>query len=175
MVTITDSNQCDSSSNLLSVIPKPLPQKPIVTLSSGKLFSTVANSYQWYLDNLLLQGATNRSLLPVQSGNYLVAIDSTNGCKNQSNAFNYIFNYVNDAPAKNLIEVYPNPVSGILMITATTPMHIELADLTSRVVYSDKNLNTSHSIDFSLLPAGTYFLMLYDSDGNIIRKKISRY
>lgn len=53
-----------------------------VTINAGVLTGTPTNlyTYQWYLNNVLIQGATNYSLNVTQSGNYAVVVTTTAGC-----------------------------------------------------------------------------------------------
>lgn len=83
-VSITNSNGCVGiSSAIVTVNPKP--SKPTITQNGNLLSSTPAFSYQWYLDGILIAGATNQTLNFTASGALMVKIFSPTGCSETSN------------------------------------------------------------------------------------------
>ncbi len=63
----------------------------LITQSNDTLFSSLANSYQWYLNGQLLPGAISQLYVAMESGLYSVDIVDTNGCT--SSAY-FFFSYV---------------------------------------------------------------------------------
>ncbi|MFI5220826.1 MAG: PKD domain-containing protein [Bacteroidia bacterium] len=109
---VTDSHNCtDSVTKTITV--KPNPAQPIITaITKALLQSSVANSYQWYLNNFSIPGATSQTLSLGTNGTYNVKIDSTNGCSNTSNPFTALSVGVNEINTSDGIKIYPNPNNG---------------------------------------------------------------
>lgn len=87
---------------------------------------------------------------------------------------------LNIAPATVAInKMYPNPVTNKLIceldINSTT--QVEVMDLQGRVLYSNTiNANNSnavaHTIDFSTIPSGVYFVKVSSNDTQVIQKVV---
>ncbi len=57
----------------------------IINQNDTLICNTVGASYQWYINNNPIAGATNQSYVPTQPGNYLVMVTSYIGCAAFSN------------------------------------------------------------------------------------------
>jgi len=157
-VTGTDLNSCvNTESILITFIPTP---NPTITLTTGVLSIPVFTTMQWYLDGVLIPGATSASYTPTADGDYTVEVTDINGCLGTSTTFNYSTSgIVNETP--NAFQVYPNPFTNILTITTTSN---ELSDLTlfnaqGQQVFGMKNFNGGQ-LDLSNLANGIYHLRI---------------
>ncbi|HEX8514580.1 MAG TPA: PKD domain-containing protein [Bacteroidia bacterium] len=64
---------------------KPRLSIPVVTFNNGILTTTsVAPTYQWYRNNVVISGATSSSFTPTLDGTYKLVITNTNGCASTS-------------------------------------------------------------------------------------------
>jgi len=79
-----------------------------------------------------------------------------------------------DDPAKPMVQVYPNPVSGTLKIFGLKDAKVELFSTKGEQVILFSNFS-GNSIDVSLLPAGIYIMGITTKEGNVVRKKIIVY
>lgn len=71
--------------------------------------------------------------------------------------------------------VFPNPGDGIFEIKSEiNPALIEVHNLMGEKVYAATHLNNKNEIDISALPAGIYFLKLWNDEGIIGTTKIIR-
>ncbi|MDP4231488.1 MAG: hypothetical protein Q8916_13905, partial [Bacteroidota bacterium] len=87
-VLVTNSGGCSGSSSTISVTVYPLPSKPIITQVNDTLFcTTIASSYQWYLDGVLLPGETTARITIQKKGTYSITISDANGCSISSDPF----------------------------------------------------------------------------------------
>ncbi len=171
-----NKNSCLLSSNNLSITIKANPAKPTITaLSKSLLQSSVANSYQWYLNNSIISSATNQTLAITTNGNYSVKIDSTNGCGNLSNPFPASSVGVNEVFANDKIKVFPNPVSNSFYlensVSTTTIVEIKIYDVSGKIILS-KHQNISDEIDVSGLDGGMYFVVVGQDDKTFYSKFI---
>lgn len=56
------------------------PASPVITQSNDTLTSSVAYSYQWFMNGNVIPAATNQQLIITQSGDYSVTITDSFGC-----------------------------------------------------------------------------------------------
>ncbi|WP_298361282.1 carboxypeptidase regulatory-like domain-containing protein [Runella sp.] len=123
-ITVTIANQyfvtttlqnCQAFSDTIvvgvTIIPKPtINSDGVVTLTSS-----IAESYQWFKEGTLIQGAIMRNFMATEPGKYSVKIASK-GCFNTSDAFNLIITAIQPPIFSNLLLLYPNPSSEWLRI-----------------------------------------------------------
>ena len=81
---------------------------PTISLTNGILSSSLAINYQWYVNGVIIPGATNQTDTPIATGAYTVVESNSVGCTQTSNAINYTSNGVGDIAFK----VYPSPNNG---------------------------------------------------------------
>ena len=166
---VNDAHSCsDSITKVVTV--KSSPAKPMVSaITNSLLQSTVANSYQWYLNNSIISSATNQTLAITTNGNYSVLIDSTNGCSNLSNPFAASsVGIVGLNISQNEIKIYPNPATQELFISFLSPQNtntilIEVIDIKgSKLMSFNETIQTGKplSIDINDLAEGMYFVMV---------------
>lgn len=69
--------------------------------------------------------------------------------------------------------VFPNPSNGFITVkNASINSNIELINLLGEVVYKDKMINDSKTLDLSSLPTGNYYLKLTNTEGRTSVKKV---
>ncbi len=73
--------------------------------------------------------------------------------------------------AAPVITVYPNPVSDILMVQATSGT-VSLYNVTGNKIYEDEVVSENQRIDFSSYPQGIYFLVIKGDEDMFIQKVI---
>lgn len=71
---------CTAWSDTIQLVELPLPPPPQIAVNGNELTSTVAASYQWTLNGVPVDGATDQVLDAPVSGEYAVTISDTNGC-----------------------------------------------------------------------------------------------
>lgn len=143
-------------------------QNTIVITQNGNLLSTTtqANTYQWYLNNQPVAGATNDSLIidPNFSGAYNLLVTYNYGCAYSNNIL---------CLAENLsaFQIYPNPAQKTLYIKGPNQVIIPyyLFDLEGRVVFSDTLYNGQDAIDIENIKNGTYLLQLVAEPSSFLK------
>jgi hypothetical protein len=140
--------------------------KPAITQSSTTtLSSSAASGNQWYLDGKLIEGATEQTYNPLQSGNYTVSVLLASGCTILSDNFAFALKALN--PDKNTeigLATFPVPASKFLnvLFESKTPeqLNLYLINSAGKIVYTESKSvaagNFSTSIDVSHQAAGTY-------------------
>jgi len=173
---ITDVRGCtDSISKQVTV--KPNPAKPIITaLSKSQLQSSAANSYQWYLNNKSISGATSQILILTSNGNYNVRIDSSNGCNNLSDPFSASAAGIETIMNSDEIKVYPNPFHDELKINinSTQETIITITDISGKTILKI-NTTLQNGTPYSIagatnLCSGFYFMKLETQNSSRVVK-----
>ncbi len=132
---------------------------PVVITQNGNILSTTtqANSFQWYLNDQAVGGATNDSLIidPNFSGAYSLLVTYDYGCAYS----NVIVGLEENTSAFRII---PNPAHIMLHIEGLIQSHIPyyLFNLEGRVVLSGTIEKGQDAINIENLKNGTYMLQL---------------
>ena len=159
----TDANGCTATSSIaITVNPSP---NPVIIQMGNNLSTTLPYvSYQWYLNGVLISGATSQIYTPSQNGPYSVLVTDPNGCDAISSAYLYLTVATDDLQQKLGVMVFPNPTQDVLHIHFNnTPFNaqIKLKDLQGRSIWEKEGDFTSDEIiNLSKKPKGTYFLEL---------------
>ncbi len=176
-LTATDKNDCSASvtysvtqpSSALTAASNVNKNTAIADASGG----TFPYSYLWTPGN-----ATTDSVKGLANGKYDVVITDDNGCTVKDSVTIDILGMQSYSGSSDNIRVYPNPVSGLLMIdyAGSENAVITILNVLGAEVYSVTSENTNgivhKSIDMSGLPAGSYLISIRSSDRNLVRKII---
>jgi alpha-tubulin suppressor-like RCC1 family protein len=108
------SNSCPSNTITVSVNPSP---DVIVSMNNGTLsVNPLGNSYQWFINGIVIPNATSSTFTPVTAGYYTCEVTFTGGCSSLSNE--YPFHIVGiDENTISGINIYPNPTLGEFIIS----------------------------------------------------------
>ena len=119
---------------------------PIISQNALTLTSTSGASYQWFLNNIAIPGATFQNYTVNQNGNYYVSVSNALGCTANSNSipvFNVgVTSYVNST---NKLIAYPNPFKATTSLQLTLSLDaqiiIEVYDLLGQKITTVTNSN----------------------------------
>ena len=144
--------------------------------------------YQWYINNVLISGATSTSLIvPHMTHNDTVRFEVTSNaiCANIGVSNTLIVHVTtavaNVSPSFNNVELFPNPNNGFFSVkglidapSADGDVNMEVVNALGQIVYSGhstiQNSMLDASFNFSRIPAGVYMLRLNkDGEGKIFR------
>jgi len=151
--------------NYITVYPFPAPQG--ILENGDTLFSNQgAVSYQWYFNNVLINGATDYYYVALQSGDYNVVCTDANGCEVEAVLNNVIAGIT--SPFSNgkgeLVRAIPNPTTGELVLQ-TGKIKIDYIDVLTVAGKSILKFETgSNVIDVSALADGYYFIEIKSND-----------
>lgn len=146
-------------------------------------------SYQWYRYSILQAGATGSSIYANTSGGYRCLVTDVNGCSAYSNtiAITTPCQYPADPIEKiadeiiygNMLEVYPNPGSGIFEIKISenfVPLDFHVIDVSGRIVMGKSGLSeidrNIFRFDLSFAKSGVYLLLVTDEKHVMHRVRI---
>ncbi len=143
--------------------------KPTITKNGYVLTATAGTTYQWYIYETAINGATSQSYTVTKTADYSVEVTLANGCYNISDKLHVEYtSSIEDQTVNNWL-VYPNPVQDELTISGINVFNsetkISLFDLTGKEIMIKPILKGSEFlINTSELNRGIYFVRI--EDGN---------
>ena len=172
----TDSMGCESTHQLILTVEQ-APTVPVVVRNSASFLSTqFYHSYQWYFYGNPIAGATSQTLNITQGGFYRVRVWNTAGCSELSDPLWVGAIGLEDFDV-NLIQIYPNPTSGIFTIdlgSLAEDLDVTVYDATGKRVYTGAAAGgTQTTLDFTGFAQGIYQVVLTDKSGGSVTKRIS--
>lgn len=156
-------------------ITSPGPAIPTITSNGNVLTSTSATTYQWYVDGVLIPGATSQSYTATQSGAYVVRVTDSDGCWfSYSTLFDFsVITDITSFDQAFRFNVYPNPSNGIVNLSSAvlpgTNFSVQVVDSRGRLVANEKN---TMIMDLTHLENGIYFMNLYPEIGGVYTERI---
>lgn len=171
-VMITSSNGCSDTSVTTAVTIAPLPGTPEITQTDNTLSSTLAASYQWYQDGILIPGATGQTYNPTENGEYSVQITDENGCSAMSDSFTFIATGISDSDDL-IASLYAS--NNVLFVSLRNTLlldgQISLFNAIGQQVHSSVISDQTFQIDLNHLVKGIYLVTL-NKQGETFSKKI---
>lgn len=140
--------------------------KPLITWNGSQLVATSStlNNWQWYLDDVVIQGANSSTYLPTAPGNYTVSVSDVH-CIYFSDPFPFSVIGLTEKSGQPFI-IYPNPATSLLHISAANSIqNIEVYDLGGRLILSSKPETLQTELDVKALDAGIYQVQFKTSEG----------
>lgn len=151
------------------------PAIPTITAIGNVLTSTSATTHQWFVDGVLIAGATSQSYAATQSGAYCVQVTDSNGCwYSYSLLFDhsYIMDVTSFDQAHNIL-AFPNPTNGILNLSGdvlANAFTVDIIDAAGRTVMSVRN---EKIIDLSFLDNGIYLVNITPENSATTTRRIA--
>jgi len=136
---------------------------PVVEVENSMLSSSTQGvSYQWFLEQTPLNGATSQTLLPAQSGTYSVEVLYDNGCRLRSAPFVYDPTALEPEAAAS-IRIFPNPMREVAQLEFAQkpgqPFELRIYDLSGRLIRRTTGIRAaSFTIRRQDLPPGMYLI-----------------
>lgn len=151
-------------------------EKPVIRQNGNTLETDAVEGciYQWYKENIYIDGATDYYFTPVTNGDYSVQI--TNSCNEYeaSDLYRFVLSSIENNKFDGFV-VGPNPVSNELKIQSSGYQidKIQLYDLNGMLL-KELNANRAYAITINLSDcmSGTYILRIYSKDRSVIKKII---
>ena len=139
-------------------------------------------SYQWFKDGEKIAGATQRELKVTAMGTYKVQVTNEAGC---TAMLKEVVMTIAGLPLGKLLvqnlKVYPNPAKNHVKLMAEGEWELDsktvsIFDLSGKnvsqqIILVSANLSEI-SLDVSLLPSGTYTIMVFSIDQKVLIGKL---
>jgi hypothetical protein len=144
---------------------------------STYLLSDISYGNQWYLNNTLINGATNQSYTPIQNGIYTVMITDSNGCTSTSSPYHLLSTGTNYLSPQTFVNISPNPAVNNFNVSYYLPSsnyQLQIIDITGRLVYKEnlKGIEGTKTISISSLDNGIYFWQVISNRDLLDKGKI---
>ncbi len=120
---------------------------------------TTNNTMQWYLNNSALVGQTGDMVNAVINGTYTLEVTNQYGCVFTSDPV--IIDVSVAERTQQGFAMMPNPASDMLTLNFADGFgaaQIVITDVAGRTVLTDQSTQPTHTVDVSVLPAGTYIV-----------------
>ena len=165
---ITDSSgEIDDYTTQVTTEPNTIEENELI-VSNGQLVSRQpSDSYQWYFNDLPLEGETSRTLdISGEAGTYFV-VTGDGECFRKSPEVQFTVTSTDDDPQLTTdYNIYPNPAKDVLTVTVESlqrgQLVIELTDMSGRTLFSEKyekqQFAFEQTLDTSELPNGLYVI-----------------
>ena len=148
--------------------------KPTITQKGDSLFSSLSTSYQWYLNDSLITGATNQSFKPLRNAMYKVATIAGD-CENVSDNKLILVTDVAEASTKEIsLKITSNDyVENLIRGNSfyiqfnniqSQGINLEIINSTGGKVFQKGNLvnqRTPQQVTIGSLNSGIYFVKIY--------------
>lgn len=134
----------------------------------------IYDSYQWFYNGLLLQGAITNYLISPPNGVYEVQVTNSFGCIVNSNIITINVG-VEEIALENQLNIYPNPVADVLNVqwkNTNESVNLSIRDLSGRLIISERAANGNAVLELSNLSSGNYILELQQTDGTLRRQVV---
>ncbi|MBQ4821966.1 PKD domain-containing protein [Aquimarina sp. MMG016] len=142
------------------------PEVPAISLDDDKFEISVAgqySAYQWYLDDVAIENATNSSIIVEEIGVYTLEVFNAAGCSTTSEGLLIEALSVDTPNPIDNVTIYPNPAYETLFVNGLEKVGEEVYSV--RVVNMLGQVVTSYngpiaSVNTKSLEVGLYFLVV---------------
>jgi len=159
------------------------PESPQISMNviggDSALISTPASSYQWYLNGVVIQGANSDIYYPEVTGAYSVEISNDGICYALSDEYYFVFANTNEHTNKHSIQIFPNPVNDICVVTFCGQggyISLIIRSIEGKIVYetitkSQANCQRIH-INTSEFNQGIYWVEVLSNNHSSVEKMV---
>jgi len=182
-VLATNGNCIGEVSPALSVTVDPIPPTPAITRHGDTLVSSAETGNQWYLEGVVIPGATGQEYLVQVAGNYTVIV-TLNECSSLvSNTIFVLPVAIRETSLVESFEVYPVPSWNEITLEIVTKKlisgSVSVYDATGHLLIQNKDLSFNGSyrskLDLSGFSEGIYLLKITGQQINLSRKIVVKH
>ncbi len=152
---------------------------PEPSISQENLFlvanAQIADSFQWFLNGVKIEGATAQRYMPEKTGNYTVLV-SKNNCQKLSPVFKLdVLDNENTELSKLLeISAVDNTLQIRMSFAQTGQVQMRLINAEGKIIleqnFEKKSIKMDYLIDTQAFSKGIYLLFLQNAQGQWLRK-----
>ncbi len=173
IVTCSYTSTCGTTSTVnsgnITMTVNPIPATATITQNDSLFTSSSSTGNQWYLNGLIINGATNQTYIATANGNYTVVVTS-GGCSSAASAIATMTGVgINEVtnPGTHFY-IYPNPSNGVfnLVFTSTDIMEytVRLRNELGQIIFEEKldkfSGTYTKAFDVTTYGQGQYFLTM---------------
>jgi len=173
---VTASNGCSPAATSQQItIAIDQPPIPTFTITGHYLKANIITgaTYQWFLNDKPINGATSSIYIFDSTGFYSLGIIDANGCSAISNSDTLLNRAgINGPSLSQQLNIYPNPSNGIFTLffknINESMAAIEIYDEVGHSIYRSKLNSGNNKINLSSQPAGVYHYKVLTENGENI-------
>jgi hypothetical protein len=136
----------------------------IIQWNGTQLYTpTTFASYQWYVNGVLIPGATQQFYTPISNGVYYCRVGNANNCFSLSPNYNLLTLSVNNITMP-ILQIYPNPTTGLVSLDNFTDGILYVYNALGQLIIQQ----TTSPIDLSKQANGIYHIRAYNSAQELI-------
>ena len=141
---------------------------PVISLTGSNTLSVGAyTTYQWFLNGVLIPGATSATYTFTTTGIYTVHVTDGLGCSGTSGDYTAaVTTGVTDFKPDSDVQIYPNPVSAILHVKTHDKVNVIISSSIGQVVKESGNVA---EIDLRDIADGVYIIKIYDENNTVLK------
>ena len=178
--TLTLANGCQSL--ICAEVGQLSIEAPVITWNDTVLaVPSGFETYQWYLDGTLIEGAEDSTFMPLQSGAYTVEVSTVAGCSALADPFTVVIENTLEKAGAPDWTIHPNPFSRTwdFKLDLSRPQNItlEVFQLNGQPVWKQvwkKTPRIERQIDASSWPSGAYWVRLTTEEGQWVDQLIKQ-
>ena len=156
-------------SNFVDILPLP---KPTITQNGNVLTSNEAYSYQWYLNNSPISGATAQTYTCTQNGVYFVEVSNEEDCSAKSDEITISDVGIVETPEMVSPQIYPNPAFTQLHVKLDTQEATDYSiySITGQTILQGKLQDEVSTINIESLASGMYYLKIANKTVKFVKE-----
>lgn len=183
-VILTSNATCASpltaTSSGITMTVNPTPAAPVITLTGGMLTSSSPTGNQWYLNGVLIAGATGQTYTFTANGTYTCVVTSGPCSSPVSNSILITTTGIEDANNVFGLSIYPNPNDGNFTVNFNTAIKgdykVELTNALGQLIFKDelKQYSGEYHKKLSVVDygKGVYTITLTNEKNEVVKKII---
>ena len=147
---------------------------PGIEIQGDFMFTILeAESYQWYFNGDIIEGANSNEYIADEEGDYSLVVTYEDGCMAESNVITYIISSLLESD-QALFKIYPNPTADFVSIEnlGKENMSFSISNSKGQVIQKGHVGSTIYVVDLSHLESGIYTLTLKDDINSVAKKLI---
>jgi hypothetical protein len=155
--TVGNTNQSVN----LNLLDLQKPAIPAISVSNSQDLTTSENgSYQWYLDNKIILGATQKTFVATQSGSYTLIVTNIQGCSSSPSSAIKIS--ILGATETLYTLIFPNPTKDRFTVKTENSGELIIYNLLGIELLRKTITQTYDTIDISRYVPGNYIVKFTD-------------
>ncbi len=160
-VEVQNATGCYRRSNSFKATLLAVPATPTISSSGNILTSSASTGNQWFLNGVIIPGATGSQITATVSGQYTVQVIQL-GCSSTSLPFSFVVTGIVEPTWANYIRLQPNPTSLKLFLLnpGSYKLEITISDILGRQLKTQFIQSQKNEIDISKLSAGIYIFRM---------------
>lgn len=163
-LTVSDKNGGCQLIDSVLVTVTPASIKPTITQNIDTLFSSIAATYEWKRDSVVIPNETKQFLVTTIPGRYTVTVTTTNPCPSTSSEFIIKSTGVSEIDETADIQIYPNPTDGNIDIQVPfTGAKCRITNVLGMLINEQIIYGKETKISLVNYPAGMYYIQFTNS------------